>query len=486
MLINLLGTSYRYKVLLKFKFLSSFIVFKSAVVSIRKMENLLGFTPVKRASKCALTINEKIIILNVFKALKYQDIGSSIDDIVEVCSRMTGIGKSTLYRLIREEKGGTVNPPKPSPGRNKMPIAEDEKNIIRRKVHSFYFNNEIPTLDKIFHTVKDDQSISKMGRDKLWKTLREMNFRWEKQNRKSLLIEKDEIVCWRRDYLRSIRNLRNKNTKIYYLDETWLNEGYTVGKIWQDNDITSSRQAFLDGLSTGITPSSGKGKRLIITHIGSIDGFLKGGLLAFQSVRTGDYHEDMNADVFEEYFEQMINLIPPGSVIVLDNAPYHSRRCEKLPTTAWQKVKIIQWLSQKQIPFEDDMLKKELLAIVNIHKHRFRKFVIDEMAKKHNITILRLPPYHCELNPIELIWAQVKGFVARKNTTYKMKDVQTLFEEALKEVNAEKWRKCIEHVIKEEQKMWELDNLIEQTVQPIVINLEADESSSDFSFTDDN
>ncbi|KAJ8983152.1 hypothetical protein NQ317_016251 [Molorchus minor] len=30
------------------------------------------------------------------------------------------------------------------------------------------------------------------------------------------------------------------------------------------------------------------------------------------------------------------------------------------------------------------------------------------MAKARDVTILRLPPYHCELNPIELIWAQKK------------------------------------------------------------------------------
>ena len=29
--------------------------------------------------------------------------------------------------------------------------------------------------------------------------------------------------------------------------------------------------------------------------------------------------------------------------------------------------------------------------------------------------VLRLPPYHCELNAIELIWADEKNFVAREN-----------------------------------------------------------------------
>ncbi|CAK1585278.1 unnamed protein product [Parnassius mnemosyne] len=32
------------------------------------------------------------------------------------------------------------------------------------------------------------------------------------------------------------------------------------------------------------------------------------------------------------------------------------------------------------------------------------------MAAECGVTVLRLPPYHCELNPIELIWAQAKGY----------------------------------------------------------------------------
>ena len=449
------------------------------------MENLVNFLPVKRVCKSSLSINEKVIILNVYNALKHQNFEISVDKVTEMCSIMTGIGKSTIYRLKNEERSGTISMPKHSPGRPKIAITDDDKNIIRTKVHSFYFKKEIPTLDKILVLLKEDENFPEIGRRKLWKILHEMNFRWEKQNRKSLLIEKDEIVCWRRNYLRSIKEFRNNNTNIYYLDETWLNEGYIVAKVWQDKNITSSRQAFLEGFSTGIKAPSGKGKRLIITHIGSIDGFVKGGLLTFQSKHTGDYHEDMNADVFEEYFEQMIDLIPPNSVIVLDNASYHSRQCEKIPTTAWLKRRIIQWLLEKQIPFREDMVKKELLNIVQLNKPRFKQYVIDEMAKKRNICILRLPPYHCELNPIELVWAQVKGIVARNNTTFKLKDVEILFQKALKEVNAEKWSKCIEHVIGEEQRMWELDYITEKTMEPIVINVDTHDSSSDFSFSDE-
>jgi transposase len=36
------------------------------------------------------------------------------------------------------------------------------------------------------------------------------------------------------------------------------------------------------------------------------------------------------------------------------------------------------------------------------------------------------PVRDCELNPIELIWAQIKGFVAKNITIFRLKDVKEL------------------------------------------------------------
>jgi len=45
--------------------------------------------------------------------------------------------------------------------------------------------------------------------------------------------------------------------------------------------------------------------------------------------------------------------------------------------------------------------------------------------------VIQLPPYHCQYNPIELIWAQVKNKVATKNNTFKLVDIKKLTHEAL-------------------------------------------------------
>ena len=38
-------------------------------------------------------------------------------------------------------------------------------------------------------------------------------------------------------------------------------------------------------------------------------------------------------------------------------------------------------------------------------------------AEGREITLLRLPPYHCEFNPIEKVWFDLKHFLQTKNPT---------------------------------------------------------------------
>ena len=49
------------------------------------------------------------------------------------------------------------------------------------------------------------------------------------------------------------------------------------------------------------------------------------------------------------------------------------------------------------------------------------------IAKRYGHKVLRLPPYHCDLNAIELIWADEKNFVARENKERTLESVEKLF-----------------------------------------------------------
>lgn len=148
---------------------------------------------------------------------------------MKLCSSLTQVSVSSVYRAIK--KSVEVNPKKKkieTRGRKKTEVDDDVKYAIRRKIHGFFFRNEIPTIKKIQATIAEDEDMPQLSDKVLRRTMHDMNFRFLKRNRKSMLVEKDEIVVWRREYLEKLREFRASGKKIYYMDETWVNEGYTV------------------------------------------------------------------------------------------------------------------------------------------------------------------------------------------------------------------------------------------------------------------
>ena len=227
------------------------------------------------------------------------------------------------------------------------------------------------------------------------------------------MYEQSRIIQQRHQFLRRMRHNCKKGRPVVYLDETWANSHDGKERTWVEND-----DKVAGGTKGGMRKPSGKGTRLIILHAGGEDGWIEGADLIFQSKKsTGDYHDEMNAERFEEWLrDQLIPNLKPNSLIVIDNASYHSRRLEKVPTTNSRKSEMQDWLIKHGIQFPERALKAELLSLIRLSNPK-PKYVVDEIAKTFGHEVVRLPPYHCELNPIELCWSQVKYYIKSKALT---------------------------------------------------------------------
>ena len=73
-------------------------------------------------------------------------------------------------------------------------------------------------------------------------------------------------------------------------------------------------------------------------------------------------------------------------------------------------------------------------------------YVIDEIAKASGHKVKKLPPYHCELNPIEMALAQVKGYIRVHNTKFTLIHVKELTFSGFAHVGSEEWEKLVQHV----------------------------------------
>ena len=116
------------------------------------------------------------------------------------------------------------------------------------------------------------------------------------------------------------------------------------------------------------------------------------------------------------------------------------------------------------------------------------------MARAAGHEVVRLPPYHCELNPNELAWSQVKRHIKDNNRLFTLSAVKDLTYEGIQKVDSSLWKKLVEHVRREfEDKYWVDDGL---QIKEFIIRLGGDgddesssetsgnESSSDEAFSD--
>ncbi|XP_063404616.1 uncharacterized protein LOC134688078 [Mytilus trossulus] len=253
---------------------------------------------------------------------------------------------------------------------------------------------------------------------------------------------------------------------LVYIDETWIDTAYTAKKCWQQED------------ECWVLEPVSRGQRLIIVHGGGMLGFVPNALLIYKAKScTGDYHQEMNGENFKKWFtEKLLSNLPEKSVIIMDNASYHSVQFDKCPTTNTKKADIQAYLRLHEIQFDNKLLRPQLLALAKAN-NQTPKYVIDNIAREKGHEILRLPPYHPDLNPIELIWNQVKQSVASGNVTHRIDD------EAVADITVSDWEKTCRHVAIIEEEYSKRDIVIDEQMERLIIDL-ADSSDSDSDIND--
>lgn len=178
--------------------------------------------------------------------------------------------------------------------------------------------------------------------------------------------------------------------------------------------------------------------------------------------------------------EKLIPNLPPNSIVVIDNAPYHSKQLNKPPTMASRKEEMQNWLTSKNIAFDARMTKQELHYLI-IRNRPEKEYLVDKLLRESGHEVLRLPPYQCDLNPIEYIWNIMKQRIADKNVEQSERHIESLTRQAIQSITPTDWKKQINHVDRLRQEYWEKLGL--QDARELIINLngaDSDDDTSDF------
>lgn len=337
-------------------------------------------------------------------------------------------------------------------GRPSFVLEPGIETVIRRFIRETNRNGKQITLDVITKHLSDAGLECKIAQTTLWRALSRWGFEFGTGIRSAQLKESDRIIILRRQYLRKkIANRREggsgtKRPEIY-LDESYINKNHSRDDTW-----------YLSEDGGVISKPTGKGERLIIVNAISENGWVPNAKLVFKAdKKADDYHSNMNWEVFRDWFEnKLLKNIPENSIIHMDNAAYHNVLSEEtFPKGSHSMKRLQEWLDKNKYPWREDMLKAELYELC-CRLAPEPEFAIDLIASKKGHTIVRTPPYHPELQPIETCWAIVKGHVAAHND-FTMAKVNELVEEGFHKVTAHTVKGILKKTRKQEDNFWEED-----------------------------
>ena len=79
-----------------------------------------------------------------------------------------------------------------------------DRQAIRRAVHSFYERREYPTLSSLLEELKS-RELFQVGKSTLHKLLKELGFKYRKNDNKHYILECPDITQQRHAYLRRMK-----------------------------------------------------------------------------------------------------------------------------------------------------------------------------------------------------------------------------------------------------------------------------------------
>ncbi len=405
----------------------------------------------------ALTPAEKetIILLKKYFDRTKGDLQEQESSSVQRVVNALGVGTATVKRVMADHNRGVDFSEQAivHKGRPPRSLSDSMQSVTREYVRTANKNGAHITLDLLCKHLEEIRPEQEFSIRTLGRALDRWGFTFGKGTRSQRLKEKDHVVAARQRYLRRKRANRIGDDTLQpevYLDESYVNKNHSNDFVWYFDD---------DG--PWIQKPTGKGDRLIIINAITKDGWVPGAKLTFKSSRkTGDYHGQMNQDLFTKWFkEKLLPNIPPNSLIVMDNAAYHNvLSAHSAPTATCNKNKIRYWLEQNNIPLRDDCLKVEMVEILNKISPT-PTYDIDEIASEFGHEVLRTPPYHPELQPIETCWAVVKNKIAR-NCDFTMANLLNQLDGAFNAVTTKTCTGLMVKIRNVEDRFWQDDTVL--------------------------
>jgi len=414
----------------------------------------------------SLTANELRIILRLAMWLQLHN-GFTEAAAIEAASVWAGSCRKTIapayyhYLETRElldpdtSQRGSGNPQHP---RHKGSVSFEQILGIQRLLSEAKLkNNYLPTKE-----LKKKLSLGVSVRQ-IQRLLKRLGYRWRRKRCVGTMTKEQRAQRTRsfiQQYDIALKEQELGSAIIVYVDESYIHCMHSFQYCWALQSDPSGHH---------VKGSPSKGKRLITLHAMTKDGllhieprgrnssalnndvderFTSCEFIFEGAVDSEDYHKNMNSTVFMQWVRN--RLMPTfrakygdriKMILVLDNARYHHpRHPDWISPSLMTKEQLAAWIvsnprGEKGITIQRDGKDKFFgRAALFQHGGRFAPTVAELKAwakadllsnsetnrnllqkefDAHSYQIIYTPPYECECQPIELLWAYVKNYVAR-------------------------------------------------------------------------
>ncbi|CAC5355671.1 unnamed protein product [Mytilus coruscus] len=295
-------------VLAKLKQKKNINITKKCLEQIKNLSNYLNFTT-----------NTKELLRKIYQFFvteKEKNKPWALQNPIKRLVKATGIKPTTLQRYVHTDASDDAvqdvvkafhKAAVQKTVKKNQKLDDFDKGVVRRTIYDLHKKSQSVTMPSLQQALKKkdiDISISTVSR-----TVRLLGFRFYKNaSSRRFVSEREDIVLMRMTYLRKIH-------------------------------VGSSQQGLIPGC----------------------------GLIFESKTNSSDYHDEMNKEHFTEWFrDTLLPKLPPRSVIIMDNAPYHSHldSDSRVPNTSSNKSEISAWLEKSIVQYDKKMKKTELLDLV--------------------------------------------------------------------------------------------------------------------------
>lgn len=410
---------------------------------------------------------------------------SAFEYVRECTGLIPGTFKKYLYGTRDLPMQDTADDEKIVKGPAPCKITPDVLMAIRLQVKKWNTDGKRPkavTKQRIVDFLKKEHNISVTPKS-LRRHMKRAGFIFGKGNRQHYAHELPNIVKLRHIYIHRMHQLRQrrKGCRFYrqrpliVLDESYVNENYIEEVTWYHPD---------DG---DLPTVDGAGRRLCIVGAGIYyhddtklcAGWVRGSVSVFEGGQDkrkkrkatdpndplNDYHGNFNAVMFELWFIMLCKNAKEDHGpcdIKLDGAGYHKRNTTKTPTSASKKEEMKLWLEAKSISIPEPATKAVLYGLIKENKPP-PSYRVWEIAKEYGHRVIFTPPYHPELQEIEVIWACAKQY-CKKNPAGTFKELKNNILHGLNEVVTVKTWKGVH------RKVWDFEDVyhLEMASDPLI------------------